>query len=147
MKNLFTTADPVLTFEAVLHVTVTAPEIELLRGSSLSDDDRAQAVMKIEGSTLQIDAFDLSKTWYIAKDAPAEAKVVYATQAEGAVITDATLNWGTCDELSIVVTAQVMYGGKALGERRPLPYRSLIRSLTRRLRSKPENSSPKSMKM
>lgn len=116
VKNLFTTADPVLTFEAVLHVTVTAPEIELLRGSSLSDDDRAQAVMKIEGSTLQIDAFDLSKTWYIAKDAPAEAKVVYATQAEGAVITDATLNWGTCDELSIVVTAQVMYGGKALGE-------------------------------
>lgn len=116
VKNLFTTADPVLTFEAVLHVTVTAPEIELLRGSSLSDDDRAQAVMKIEGSTLQIDAFDLSKTWYIAKDAPAEAKVVYATQAEGAVITDATLDWGTCDELSIVVTAQVMYGGKALGE-------------------------------
>ena len=114
VKNLFTTADPVLTFEAVLHVTVTAPEIE--RGSSLSDDDRAQAVMKIEGSTLQIDAFDLSKTWYIAKDAPAEAKVVYATQAEGAVITDATLDWGTCDELSIVVTAQVMYGGKALGE-------------------------------
>lgn len=114
VKNLFTTAD--LTFEAVLHVTVTAPEIELLRGSSLSDDDRAQAVMKIEGSTLQIDAFDLSKTWYIAKDAPAEAKVVYATQAEGAVITDATLDWGTCDELSIVVTAQVMYGGKALGE-------------------------------
>ena len=49
VKNLFTTADPVLTFEAVLHVTVTAPEIELLRGSSLSDDDRAQAVMKIEG--------------------------------------------------------------------------------------------------
>ena len=97
-------------------MTVTAPEIELLRGSSLSDDDRAQAVMKIEGSTLQIDAFDLSKTWYIAKDAPAEAKVVYATQAEGAVITDATLDWGTCDELSIVVTAQVMYGGKALGE-------------------------------
>ena len=43
VKNLFTTADPVLTFEAVLHVTVTAPEIELLRGSSLSDDDRAQA--------------------------------------------------------------------------------------------------------
>ena len=40
----------------------------------------------------------------------------YATQAEGAVITDATLDWGTCDELSIVVTAQVMYGGKALGE-------------------------------
>lgn len=116
VKNLFTTADPVLTFEAVLHVTVTAPEIELLRGSSLSDDDRAQAVMKIEGSTLQIDAFDLSKTWYIAKDAPAEAKVVYATQAEGAVITDATLDWATCDELSIVVTAQVMYGGKALGE-------------------------------
>ena len=117
VKNLFTTADhPVLTFEAVLHVTVTAPEIELLRGSSLSDDDRAQAVMKIEGSTLQIDAFDLSKTWYIAKDAPAEAKVVYATQAEGAVIPDATLDWGTCDELSIVVTAQVMYGGKALGE-------------------------------
>ena len=112
VKNLFTTADPVLTFEAVLHVTVTAPEIELLRGSSLSDDDRAQAVMKI----VQIDAFDLSKTWYIAKDAPAEAKVVYATQAEGAVITDATLDWGTCDELSIVVTAQVMYGGKALGE-------------------------------
>ena len=60
VKNLFTTADPVLTFEAVLHVTVTAPEIELLRGSSLSADARAQAVMKIEGSTLQIDAFDLS---------------------------------------------------------------------------------------
>lgn len=83
VKNLFTTADPVLTFEVVLHVTVTAPEIELLRGSSLSDDDRAQAVMKIEGSTLQIDAFDLSKTWYIAKDAPAEARSFMRPRQKG----------------------------------------------------------------
>ena len=147
VKNLFTTADPVLTFEAVLHVTVTAPEIELLRGSSLSDDDRAQAVMKIEGSTLQIDAFDLSKTWYIAKDAPAEAKVVYATQAEGAVITDATLDWGTCDELSIVVTAQVMYGGKALGEPKTFTVSIADPIADATIASKTGNSSPKSMKM
>lgn len=116
VKNLFAVADPALSFEAVLHVTITAPEIELLRGSSLSDDDQAQAVMKIEGSDLKIDAFDLSKTWYLAADAPAEAQVVYTTEAEGAAITGKTLNWGTCSELSIVVKAQVVYGGKALGE-------------------------------
>lgn len=116
VENLFATDDPVLTFKAVLHVTVTAPEIELQRGSALTDEDRAKAVIKIDGDQLKINTFDLSKTWHIAKDAPAEAKVVYATQAEGAVITDATLDWGDCDELSIVVTAQVMYGGKALGE-------------------------------
>lgn len=116
VKNVFAIADPALSFEAVLHVTITAPEIELLRGSSLSDDDQAQAVMKINGSALEIDAFDLSKTWYIAADAPAEAQVVYTTEAEGASISGATLNWGACNELSIVVKAQVVYGGKALGE-------------------------------
>lgn len=119
VKNTFTIAEAALEFKSILHVSVVADEIELLRGSSLSDNDQAQAVMKIDGSTLKIDAFDLSKTYYIGADAPAQATVVYTTQTPGAIISGSTLNWGANEELSVAVSAQVMYHGKGLGEAKP----------------------------